>query len=86
MPEASAFYCWQLLRVFVVYLAVANVCAFEFEAVASILKGFAAAEIFECMVAIWQRFGQHVLQTPGTLGSQNELGSLRISSFFRFSR
>jgi O-antigen ligase len=79
MPEAATFYCWQLLRVFVVYLAVANACAFKFETVASILKGFAAAEIFECAIAIWQRFGQHVLQTPGTLGSQNELG---IASHF----
>ena len=79
VPEAAAFYCWQLLRIFVVYLAVANVCALEFEAVGSILKGFAAAEIFECTVAIWERFGLHILQTPGTMDSQNELG---IASHF----
>ncbi len=79
VPVAAAFYCWQLLRVFVVYLAVANVCALEFEAVGSILKGFAAAEIFECAIAIWERFGLHILQTPGTLDSQNELG---IASHF----
>jgi O-antigen ligase len=74
MPEAAIFYCWQLLRAFLVFLAVANVCVFEFEAVASILKGLAAAQIFECVLSIWERFGLHILQTPGTLGSQNELG------------
>jgi len=78
-PEAAAFYCWQLLRVFTVYLAVANVCALEFEAAASILKGLATGEILECGVAIWQRFGQHILQTSGTMDSQNELG---IASHF----
>lgn len=79
MPEAGAFYCWQLLRVFLLYLAVARVCALESEAVASILKGFAAAQIFECVFALLQRFGLHILQTPGTMGSQNELG---IASHF----
>ncbi len=78
-PMAAAFYCWQLLRAFAIYLAVANVVAFEFEAVAAILKGLAAGELLECAVAVWQRFGQHVLRTPGTLQSDNELG---IASHF----
>ena len=73
-PEPAIFYCWQLLRVFLLYFAVANVCALEFEAIAAILKGLVAGELLECVVAVWQRVGHHVLQTPGTLGSQNELG------------
>ena len=72
--EPAAFYCWQLLRVFLLYFTVANVCAVEFEAVSAILTGLAAGEVLECAIAIWERFGLHILQTPGTLGSQNELG------------
>ena len=79
MIEAAAFYCWQLLRVFLVYFTVANVCMFEFGAVSAILTGLAAGEVLECAIAIWERFGLHVLQTWGTLGSQNELG---IASHF----
>ena len=79
VPEAAVFYCWQLLRVFIVYLAVANISSLRFDAVGSMLKGLAFAEILECMVAILQRFGYHILQTPGTMGSQNELG---IASHF----
>ena len=74
IPEASFFYCWQLLRVFLLYSAVANVCAVEFSAVSSILTGLAVGEMFECLIAIWQRFGLHILQTPGTMESQNQLG------------
>ena len=79
VPEAAVFYCWQLLRVFLLYFVVANVCALECGAVPAILKGLAAGELLECAIAIWERFRLHILQTPGTLGSQNELG---IASHF----
>ena len=74
IPEAAVFYCWQLLRIFMVYFTVVNICALEFEATSAILKGLAAGELLECAFAIWERFRLHILQTPGTLGSQNELG------------
>jgi O-antigen ligase len=74
LPEASTFYLWQLLRVIFIYFTVANICAIEIDTVAAILAGLAAGEIFECLVAIWQRFGLHVLQAFGTMDSQNELG------------
>ena len=74
VPEASVFYCWQLLRVYLLYFAVANVCTLEFSAVSSILTGLAMGELLQCFISIWERFRLHILQTPGTMESQNELG------------
>ena len=74
IPEAAFFYCWQLLRVFLIYITVANVCTVEFGAVLAILTALAMGELLQCVTAVWERIGLHVLQTPGTMESQNELG------------
>jgi len=74
VPEAGFFYVWQLARVLLLYAAVATACAGNLRAVGGVLTGLATAELIEGVVAIWQRFGQHILQSSGTLSSQNELG------------
>ena len=81
-PVASLFYCWQLVRVVFIYIVVFNVTVSDFASVRSLLIGMACGELVELVAALWQRFGLAVLQTHGTLESQNELGI--VSHFVMF--
>jgi O-Antigen ligase len=82
-PEASLFYSWQLARMFFLYAVVVRACADPIVPVA-LLKGMAAGLITEAGVVLWQRFGLGMLQTPGTMLHQNELGMLSHFVVFPF--
>ena len=73
VPMAAVFYPWQLLRVFFVFLVVRRTTG-DGRAVQSIVAGMTVALCFEATLAIWQRFGQGILQVPGSLGDKNLLG------------
>lgn len=79
---AALFYCWQLLRVCFIYSVVFIVVTANFASARALLIGMACGELVELVVASYQRFGMGVLQTHGTLGSQNELGL--VSHFVMF--
>jgi O-antigen ligase len=81
-PEASLFYCWQLMRVFIIYLAVFSAVTSDSKAVWALLVGMAFGELLELAVAGSQRFRSGMLQASGTFNSQNELGL--VSHFVMF--
>ena len=75
VPIAAFFYDWQLLRVFLLYAVVARGCT-DPRVPLAIIKGLAAGLFVEAGYAVWERFGQGVLQVTGTLGHQNLLGMM----------
>jgi O-antigen ligase len=75
-PTAALFYTWQVARVFLVYATVARGSSVDPRVPFAILKGMAAALIVEVVVAAWQRFGEGMLQAPGTVYHQNLLGMM----------
>jgi O-antigen ligase len=79
---AALFYCWQLVRIFAIYIAVFIAVTSEFAAARALLVGMACGEMVELVFAAWQRLGLGVLQTHGTMESQNELGL--VSHFVMF--
>ena len=83
MPEAALFYCWQLARMFLLYAVVVRACANPLVPEA-LLKGMAAGLILEALTVLWQRLGQHIFQTPGTMSGQNELGLVSHFVVFPF--
>jgi hypothetical protein len=74
-PLAALFYSWQVIRVFFVYATVARGCS-DSRVPLAIFKGMTAGLVVELVVAIWQRFGEGILQTPGTMSAQNLLGMM----------
>lgn len=72
MPMASVFYAFQLLRMIVLFLAVARIAA-DPQALRWIAYGLSAAITFEAGVALSQKAGG-ALQAAGTMGHQNLLG------------
>ena len=72
-PIESLFYAWQLARMFLIYATVARGCA-DLGTTWAVMKGMGAALMMEAIFVIWQRFGLHLIQTPGTLVHQNLLG------------
>jgi O-antigen ligase len=83
VPEPALFYSWQLARMFLLYAVIVRACANPIVPDA-LLKGMGAGLILEAPVVLWQRFGQHMLQTPGTVTHQNELGMLSHLVIFPF--
>jgi O-antigen ligase len=80
-PVAALFYPLQLGRAFLVYVTVyRGVCA-DPRVPDAVLKGLAAGMFLEAVVAGWQR-AHGIIQTPGTVSSQNLLGI--ISQFVMF--
>jgi hypothetical protein len=73
VPMAVIFYCWQLARMCLVYVVVVSACA-DPDALSALLKGMSAGLVLEAAVALWERFGLGLLQTPGTFLHQNTLG------------
>lgn len=74
-PIAASFYLWQLARMFLVFAVVARVCL-DLRGAFAVLQGMAAGLFMEASIELWQRFGLGLLETPGTLASQNLLGMM----------
>jgi len=81
VPFASIFYAWQLTRAFLVYIIILKSGADE-RVVGWILKGLAGGLFLEVCLALWERFGEGIIQASGSLGHQNFLGL--ISHFVVF--
>ncbi len=73
VPFASAFYLWQIARVFLLYAVVAR-ASVDYEVVKALIKGMAIGLCLQALFVIWQRFGLGIVQTKGTLAHQNLLG------------
>jgi hypothetical protein len=73
-PLAALFYPWQLMRMFVVYVAVTRGVFADPRVTSAVLKGMATGFLLEAGIAIWQRFGLGLLQVTGTFQDQNFLG------------
>ena len=82
VPMAAAFYPWQLLRVYLVYIVVRRASSDE-RVLDAILRGMALALCVEVVLAGWQRLGQGMLRAEGTYGDKNFLGL--ISEFATFT-
>jgi O-antigen ligase len=74
VPMSSAFYLFQLVRVLIVFVAVAAVAPRP-QAVRWIAFGLAAGAIFQAVATVSQRAGG-VFQASGTMGHQNLLGMM----------
>jgi O-Antigen ligase len=72
VPVAASFYVWQLLRIFLVFVAVAMVAASD-RGVISIISGMVLGITIQAGYALEARIGG-ALQTGGSLGHQNLLG------------
>ncbi len=73
MPAAAVFYVWQLARMYLVYAVIIKSGTNE-RIVGWVTKGLAAGLCLEAGMAIWERFGEGVIQASGSLGHQNLLG------------
>jgi hypothetical protein len=73
VPTATLFYSWQLARMLLLYAAICRACA-DSRVAPALLTGMAAALTIQAAVAMYQRFGLHILQAGGTVGHQNTLG------------
>ncbi len=82
-PKAALFYSWQVARMFFLYAVIVRACANPLAPVA-LLKGMAVGLLVQVPVVLWQRFGLGLLQTPGTMVHQNELGMLSHFVVFPF--
>jgi hypothetical protein len=82
-PEATLFYSWQLARMFLLFAVIVRACANPIVPDA-LLTGMGAGLILQAPVVLWQRFGLGLLQAPGTIGHQNELGMLSHFVVFPF--
>jgi hypothetical protein len=81
-PMAALFYAWQLARMFLVYAVVTRGTFADPRVAPALMTGLAAGLFMEAGIAVWQRFGMGLLQTPGTFFSQNILGL--VSHFIVF--
>ena len=82
-PKAALFYSWQVARMFFLYAVIVRASANPLAPVA-LLKGMAVGLLVQVPVVLWQRFGLGLLQTPGTMVHQNELGMLSHFIVFPF--
>jgi O-antigen ligase len=83
-PLAALFYPWQLMRMFVAYVAVTRAVFADPRVMPALLKGAATGFFLEAGIAIWQRFGLGLLQPAGTLDAQNLLGLISHLIAFPF--
>ena len=81
VPMAAAFYAWQLLRVYFVYIVVRRASSDE-RIIDAILTGMTAALCFQVVLAGWQRVGG-VVRAEGSFDDKNFLGF--ISEFAMFT-
>ena len=83
VPMASLFYCWQLLRLFFLYVVLARACV-DLQFSIAVMKGLAAAIIIEAFDAGSQHFLFGTLQAVGTFAHQNTLGMAANLCIFPF--
>src|SRR5271155_3511613 len=83
VPMGSEFYCWQLIRLFVVYYAVAKACAVPYFA-SNCLTGLAIGLSYEAVTAGWEHFVLGQIQAAGTEAHQNTLGLISHLIAFPF--
>lgn len=81
LPFASFQYVWQLIRVFLVAVAVARISAGS-DAPRHIVYGMCYGVIFQAYFSIVQHFGHGVVQASGTMGHQNLLGMITHFALF----
>lgn len=72
LPMSTGFYVFQLIRVFILFVAVASFAG-EAASVRWLCFGLATGAIFQAIVTVDQRLGG-VIQASGTMGHQNLLG------------
>lgn len=73
-PWATAFYGWQVARMFLVYIVVAKGCAADKRVAPAVLTGMAIGIGFQACFALMQRYVFGSLQPSGSFGAQNSLG------------
>ena len=72
-PMASLFYVWQILRMYIIFLAVARMCESN-ENQRDLFIGFAAGIIVQLFMVLNQKYLSGVIQPHGTFAHQNTLG------------
>lgn len=72
-PFASFFYIWQFCRIFFLIVVITRACR-DAEIPEMLLNGMAAGVCLEAFMVVFQRYGQGLIQTPGTFAHQNTLG------------
>ena len=83
VPMASVFYCWQLIRVYVVYYVVAKACAVP-KFATNVLIGSAIGIFYEAVTAGWEHFVLGQVQAAGAELGQNTLGMISHLAAFPF--
>jgi hypothetical protein len=85
VPMASAFYSWQLLKVYFVYILVRRASS-DPRTLEAILTGMSIALCMQVVLAGWQRFGHGELRAAGSLGDKNLLGFIvEFATFVPFA-
>lgn len=74
VPMAAISYTWQILRMFLLFVVVARGVEVDEQVGMALLKGMILGLCFQCIVALYQRFGLGVVQAAGTLPHRNYLG------------
>ena len=75
VPMASLFFVWQILRMYIIFLAVARMCESN-ENQRDLFIGFAAGIIVELFMVLSQKFLSGAVQPHGTFAHQNTLGMI----------
>ena len=75
VPIASGFYGWQILRTFLIFLAVARAVSINEKAAPALFAGLAAGVIVQAVDAVTQ-FAGGATQAGGIFGHQNTLGMI----------
>jgi hypothetical protein len=73
VPTMTVFYCWQLARIFFLYVVVVRACADERVPLA-LLTGMTIGLCLQTGIEFYQRLIMGVLRTGGTLGHENNIG------------
>ena len=85
VPMAAAFYPWQLLKVYFIYVVVRRASQDQ-QILDSIITGMAIALCFEIALAGWQRLGHGVVRADGSFGDKNLLGFMvEFATFVPFA-
>lgn len=74
-PLAAAGYVWKLCRMYFLFAVICRAGDDE-QVPAALLRGMLIGVVYEGGLAVWQRFGEDVLQVTGSFAHQNTLGTL----------
>lgn len=75
VPTTVVFYCWQLARIFLLYVVVVRACADERVPLA-LMTGMTIGLCLQTGIGIYQRLFLDVLRAGGTLGHENYIGMM----------